>query len=222
MPKPPTPSSETTSNSPRRDPAGKASTWWASLWGSVTRVGADIGKKQKSRGPARHGGVCRSGRWPPSCSNRTADGQQSACTGPETASPPGPAPRRTQAGLVTIGAYVQLSPRLPCRQPCRRGSSTRFDRHLQHLTQKDAALAVLDTHAGAGLFRAGRRVTRPRAARRRRHFRLLPAALPQGTGLAPALQAYVDMVQEFNTGAAAKSIRARPSSPTDCCARRTG
>ncbi len=81
---------------------------------------------------------------------------------------------------------------------------------LQHLTQKDAALAVLDTHAGAGLFRLDGDYAATSGEAADGILRLLPAALPKGTELAPALQAYVDLVQAFNSGSAAKVY---PGSP---------
>ncbi len=81
---------------------------------------------------------------------------------------------------------------------------------LQHLTQKDAALAVLDTHAGAGLFRLDGDYAATSGEAADGILRLLPAALPKGTELAPALQAYVDLVQSFNSGSAAKVY---PGSP---------
>jgi hypothetical protein len=46
--------------------------------------------------------------------------------------------------------YVQLPPRLPCRQPRRRAQAHGAD---DHLLEKEAALTVVDTHAGAGLYR---------------------------------------------------------------------
>ena len=81
---------------------------------------------------------------------------------------------------------------------------------LQYLTAtKDAALTVLDTHAGAGLYRlegdfartsgeAGDgvlRFTHPKAA---------------AMALAPALQEYIDLVRSFNTGA---TLKVYPGSP---------
>ena len=81
---------------------------------------------------------------------------------------------------------------------------------LQYLTStKDAALTVLDTHAGAGLYRldgdfartsgeAGDgvlRFTHPKAA---------------AMALAPALQEYIDLVRSFNTGA---TLKVYPGSP---------
>ncbi|SFD43858.1 23S rRNA (adenine(2030)-N(6))-methyltransferase RlmJ [Paracidovorax konjaci] len=81
---------------------------------------------------------------------------------------------------------------------------------LQHLTQKDAALTVLDTHAGAGLFRLDGDYAATSGEAAEGILRLAASALPQGTVLAPALQAYVDLVKEFNTGSASKVY---PGSP---------
>ncbi|MDA8453564.1 23S rRNA (adenine(2030)-N(6))-methyltransferase RlmJ [Acidovorax sp. GBBC 3334] len=81
---------------------------------------------------------------------------------------------------------------------------------LQHLTQKDAALTVLDTHAGAGLFRLDGDYAATSGEAADGILRLAASALPQGTVLAPALQAYADLVKEFNTGSASKVY---PGSP---------
>ena len=76
---------------------------------------------------------------------------------------------------------------------------------LQHLLQKDAALTVLDTHAGAGLYRLDGDYATTSAESTDGILRLVPPA-----ELAPALQAYVDMVRAFNQGAA---TRVYPGSP---------
>ena len=78
---------------------------------------------------------------------------------------------------------------------------------LQHLTEKDAALTVLDTHAGAGLYRldgdyastSGEAVDG-----------ILRLTAPGVAALTPALQAYVDMVKAFNQGA---NTKVYPGSP---------
>ncbi|WP_343593298.1 23S rRNA (adenine(2030)-N(6))-methyltransferase RlmJ [Paracidovorax wautersii] len=77
---------------------------------------------------------------------------------------------------------------------------------LQHLTQKDAALTVLDTHAGAGLYRLDGDYASTSGEAADGILRLL--ASPQA--LTPALQAYVDVVRAFNQGAATRTY---PGSP---------
>jgi 23S rRNA (adenine2030-N6)-methyltransferase len=78
---------------------------------------------------------------------------------------------------------------------------------LQHLTEKDAALTVLDTHAGAGLYRldGGYASTSGEAG-----GGILRLTAPGVAALTPALQAYVDMVKAFNQGATTKVY---PGSP---------
>jgi len=78
---------------------------------------------------------------------------------------------------------------------------------LQHLTEKDAALAVLDTHAGAGLYRLDGDYANTSAESADGIARLVAPDVP---ALKPALQAYVDMVRAFNQGAA---TRVYPGSP---------
>lgn len=79
---------------------------------------------------------------------------------------------------------------------------------LQHLLQKDAALTVLDTHAGAGLYRLDGDYASTSAESADGILRLVPPAAP--AALAPALQDYVDMVRAFNQGDA---TRVYPGSP---------
>ena len=79
---------------------------------------------------------------------------------------------------------------------------------LQHLLQKDAALTVLDTHAGAGLYRLDGDNAATSAGSAGGRLRLVAPATPPA--LAPALQDYVDMVRAFNQGAA---TRVYPGSP---------
>lgn len=77
---------------------------------------------------------------------------------------------------------------------------------LQHLTQKDAALTVLDTHAGAGLYRLDGDYASTSGEAADGVLRLLATQ----QALTPALQAYVDVVRAFNQGAGA---RVYPGSP---------
>lgn len=79
---------------------------------------------------------------------------------------------------------------------------------LQHLLHKDAALTVLDTHAGAGLYRLDGDYAATSAESADGIGRLVPPASP--ATLAPALQDYVDMVRAFNQGTA---TRVYPGSP---------
>ncbi|WP_367066249.1 23S rRNA (adenine(2030)-N(6))-methyltransferase RlmJ [Oryzisolibacter sp. LB2S] len=79
---------------------------------------------------------------------------------------------------------------------------------LQHLLQKDAALTVLDTHAGAGLYRLDGDYAATSGEAADGIQRLVSPAAP--TTLAPALQDYVDMVRAFNQG---PTTRVYPGSP---------
>ncbi|MBN9575845.1 23S rRNA (adenine(2030)-N(6))-methyltransferase RlmJ [Alicycliphilus denitrificans] len=79
---------------------------------------------------------------------------------------------------------------------------------LQHLLQKDAALTVLDTHAGAGLYRLDGDYASTSAESADGILRLVAPAAPPT--LAPALQDYVDMVRAFNQG---EATRVYPGSP---------
>ena len=79
---------------------------------------------------------------------------------------------------------------------------------LQHLLQKDAALTVLDTHAGAGLYRLDGDYATTSAESADGILRLVAPATPPA--LTPALQDYVDMVRAFNQG---EATRVYPGSP---------
>lgn len=81
---------------------------------------------------------------------------------------------------------------------------------LQYLTEKDAALTVLDTHAGAGLYRLDGDYASTSGEAADGVARLFAPAAPT---LAPALQAYVDMVRAFNQG---NQLRVYPGSPFIC------
>jgi 23S rRNA (adenine2030-N6)-methyltransferase len=67
---------------------------------------------------------------------------------------------------------------------------------LRHMTQKDTALNVFDTHAGAGLYRLDGDYAKT-SAEAADGFLKLTAAMPN-TPLAPLLQEYVEMVASFN------------------------
>ena len=81
---------------------------------------------------------------------------------------------------------------------------------LQHLTQKDTALLVVDTHAGAGLYRLDGDYAQTSGEADEGLLRLTakPPAAPAER--APALQAYLDMVASFN---AKGRHRVYPGSP---------
>ena len=78
---------------------------------------------------------------------------------------------------------------------------------LQYLTEKDAALTVLDTHAGAGLYRLDGDYASTSGEAVDGILRLTAPGVP---ALTPALQAYVDIVKAFNHGA---STKVYPGSP---------
>jgi 23S rRNA (adenine2030-N6)-methyltransferase len=77
---------------------------------------------------------------------------------------------------------------------------------LKHLTEKEAALTVLDTHAGAGLYRLDGDYAETSGEAAQGFVRLLAAQ----EELAPALQDYVDLVASFN---AKGSHKLYPGSP---------
>lgn len=78
---------------------------------------------------------------------------------------------------------------------------------LQYLTQKDAALTVLDTHAGAGLYRLdGDYASKSGEASEG----VLKLAATPTEELAPILQEYLALVRSFNQGS---TIRNYPGSP---------
>lgn len=96
---------------------------------------------------------------------------------------------------------------------------------LQYLVQKDAALTVIDTHAGAGLYRLDGDYAEKSGESADGIHRLIqavkspPAPARKGVdasksianGVAPALQAYLDLVAGFNTGSGPATVY--PGSP---------
>ncbi len=80
---------------------------------------------------------------------------------------------------------------------------------LDHLTQKDAVLTVVDTHAGAGLYRLDGDYART-SGEAGDGLQRLVANLTDADPLAPALQAYVDLVRAFNPG---QGFKVYPGSP---------
>lgn len=100
---------------------------------------------------------------------------------------------------------------------------------MKYLTQKDTALTVIDTHAGAGLYRLDGDYTETSGEALEGIFKLLakPAAVPPKPGskakspveepLAPALQDYLDVLSSLNPQFAqsgdAAHLRIYPGSP---------
>jgi len=70
---------------------------------------------------------------------------------------------------------------------------------LRHLTRKETAIHLFDTHAGAGLYRLDGDYAQT-SGEAAHGFLQLQAALKPDTVLAPALQDYMDMVASFNAG----------------------
>ena len=78
---------------------------------------------------------------------------------------------------------------------------------VQYLTQKEAALTVLDTHAGAGLYRLDGDYASKSGEANEGVLRLAEASAAE---LAPVLQAYLEKVRSFNQG---NAVRNYPGSP---------
>ena len=78
---------------------------------------------------------------------------------------------------------------------------------VQYLTQKEAALTVLDTHGGAGLYRLDGDYASKSGEADDGIMRLVAA---KESELAPILQNYMQMVRSFNQG---NAIRNYPGSP---------
>lgn len=83
---------------------------------------------------------------------------------------------------------------------------------LKHLTEKDPALAVLDTHAGAGLYRLDGDYAEISGEAANGILKLLADPEPGQSPLvaAPALQDYLDLVASFNKSGGKKVY---PGSP---------
>jgi 23S rRNA (adenine2030-N6)-methyltransferase len=79
---------------------------------------------------------------------------------------------------------------------------------LRHLAQKEAALTVIDTHAGAGLYRLDSEFAETSGEAAEGFRRLLNA--PVAEPLPPALQDYLELVASFNPKG---SQRVYPGSP---------
>jgi 23S rRNA (adenine2030-N6)-methyltransferase len=80
---------------------------------------------------------------------------------------------------------------------------------MRHLAQKDTALTVFDTHAGAGLYRLDGDYAETSGEAAEGFLRLI-AAKPLPNALAPVIQDYLDLVASFNT---AGSHKIYPGSP---------
>lgn len=87
---------------------------------------------------------------------------------------------------------------------------------LKHLTEKDAALTVVDTHAGAGLYRLDGDYSTTGAEATDGVAKLFSALAPAGStkpaieNIADKLQDYIDMVASFNTNG---QLKVYPGSP---------
>ncbi len=86
---------------------------------------------------------------------------------------------------------------------------------LRHMTQKDTAIHVFDSHAGAGLYRLDGDYAQTSGEAAHGYLQLLTAnaaaaAANSDAVLAPALQDYLDMVASFNSGGGHKVY---PGSP---------
>ena len=86
---------------------------------------------------------------------------------------------------------------------------------LRHMTQKDTALSVFDTHAGAGLYRLDGDYAQTSGEAADGYLKLVNALSNAGADKAvgathPALQDYLDVVTSFNKGA---SHKVYPGSP---------
>ncbi len=79
---------------------------------------------------------------------------------------------------------------------------------LRHMTEKETALNVFDTHAGAGLYRLDGDYAKTSAEAAEGFLKLV--SNPPSDPFAPAMQDYVDMVASFNI---AGQWRVYPGSP---------
>ena len=82
---------------------------------------------------------------------------------------------------------------------------------LRHMTQKDTAIHVFDSHAGAGLYRLDGDYAQTSGEAAHGYLQLLDAvAAHASTPLASALQDYLDLVASFNS---ADNRKVYPGSP---------
>jgi len=83
---------------------------------------------------------------------------------------------------------------------------------LDHLLEKETALTVIDTHAGAGLYRLDGDYAGKSGEAADGVLRLL-AAKPAGGEHAPAIARYLALLREFNPKAKGPDYRIYPGSP---------
>ena len=110
---------------------------------------------------------------------------------------------RNKHAPLRIGTQQPQQPMFSYRHAFHAGNHADVLKHtillaiLKYMTQKDAALNVLDTHAGAGLYRLDGDFAKTSAEAQEGFFKLVTAP---STPLAPVLQEYVDLVASFNSG----------------------
>ncbi|MDM0043010.1 23S rRNA (adenine(2030)-N(6))-methyltransferase RlmJ [Variovorax dokdonensis] len=83
---------------------------------------------------------------------------------------------------------------------------------LDHLLEKDAALTVVDTHAGAGLYRLDGDYAGTSGEAAEGVHRLL-ATKPEGGAYSPAVERYIELLRDFNPKAKTAAMRVYPGSP---------
>ena len=116
-------------------------------------------------------------------------------------------------GVHPPARLVTITPMFSYRHAFHAGNHADVLKHtvliatLQYLLQKEAALTVLDTHAGAGLYRLDGDYANKSGEAADGILRLAQA---KESELAPVLQAYLATVRSFNQGA---QLRNYPGSP---------
>ena len=116
-------------------------------------------------------------------------------------------------GVHPPARLVTITPMFSYRHAFHAGNHADVLKHtvliatLQYLLQKEAALTVLDTHAGAGLYRLDGDYANKSGEAADGILRLAQAKEAE---LAPVLQAYLATVRSFNQGA---QLRNYPGSP---------
>ena len=81
---------------------------------------------------------------------------------------------------------------------------------LRYMTEKEAALNVIDTHAGAGLYRLDGDYAHKSGESAEGVQKLASQAASKTVTLAPVLADYLEIIQSFNNG---PSIKVYPGSP---------